>query len=230
MTPRFQQSAQGEYFGGQFVVAPQAVREVYKNVSTAIAKFEQTPRFNKCSSKYDFYLAREALLSSSEKRRLALFNGKANCSTCHTSKMQKDVNGNDFPPMFTDYKYYNIGTPSTSGIGAMSEADAGLAGNAQVIADGRASQETGKFKVPSLRNVQNTGLYMHNGSFKYLRDVIHFFNTRDTLVERGNVLSWGFSSWQWPAPETRKNEVTGIIGNLGLSGSDERDIENFLKT
>ena len=294
MTPRFQQNAQGEYFGGQFwdgrvdtlahqaegpilnpvemamssewsvisrlkqnpsyvsrfksiygddlnsipsnhgvashVVAPQAVREVYKNVSTAIAKFEQTPRFNKFSSKYDFYLAGQAQLSSSEQRGLALFNGKANCSTCHTSTMQKDVNGNDFPPMFTDYKYYNVGTPPTSGIGAMSEPDAGLAGNAQVIADGRASQEMGKFKVPSLRNVQNTGQYMHNGSFRSLRDVIHFFNTRDTLVERGNVLSWGFASWQWPAPETRANEVTGIIGNLGLSSSDERDIENFLKT
>lgn len=294
MTPRFQQNAQGEYFGGQFwdgrvdtlahqaegpilnpvemamssewsvvsrlkqnssyvsrfksiygddlnsipsnhgvgsnVVAPQAVRKVYKNLSTAIAKFEQTPRFNKFSSKYDFYLAGQAQLSSSEKRGLALFNGKANCSTCHTSKMQKDVNGNAFPPMFTDYKYYNVGTPPTSGIGAMSQPDVGLAGNAQVMADGRANQETGKFKVPSLRNVQNTGLYMHNGSFKKLKDVIHFFNTRDTLVERGNVLSWGFASWQWPAPETRENEVTGIIGNLGLSGRDERDIESFLKT
>lgn len=211
-------------------IAPQAVREVYKNLSTAIAKFEQTPRFNKFSSKYDFYLAGEADLSSSEKRGLALFNGKANCSTCHTSTMQKDVNGNDFPPMFTDYKYYNVGTPPTVGIGSSSEPDAGLAGNAQVKADGREMQELGKFKTPSLRNIQNTGLYMHNGSFKHLKDVIHFFNTRDTLKEAGHVASFGFASWQWPAPETRENEVTGTIGDLGLSRRDESDIENFLKT
>lgn len=211
-------------------VAPQEVREVYNHLTEALAAFQKTKRFNKFTSKYDFYLAGEATLSSSEKRGLALFNGKANCSTCHTSTMGKDVDGNPFPPMFTNYKYYNVGTPKQSGIGKMNSADVGLAGNPKVIADGRANNEIGKFKVPTLRNIENTGLYMHNGSFKSLEKVVHFFNTRDKLWQNGSNLSWGFGIWQWPKPESTANEVKGTIGNLGLSSRDESDIVNFLKT
>jgi cytochrome c peroxidase len=45
--------------------------------------------------------------------------------------------------------------------------------------------ELGKFKVPTLRNVDkrpNTSFvkaYGHNGYFKSLEDIVHFYNTRD---------------------------------------------------
>ncbi len=47
--------------------------------------------------------------------------------------------------------------------------------------------ENGKFKVMTLRNIQLTKPYAHNGFFKSLKDITHFYNTRDV--------------GKWPPPE-----------------------------
>jgi cytochrome c peroxidase len=40
------------------------------------------------------------------------------------------------------------------------------------------------FKTPTLRNVATRSVLFHNGALKSLKDVIHFYNTRDTEPER----------------------------------------------
>ncbi len=83
--------------------------------------------------------------------------------------------------------------------------------------------ELGKFKVPTLRNVDarpSAGFvkaYGHNGYFKSLEEIVHFYNTRD-------VPSAG-----WPAPEYAAN-MTSEVGNLGLTPAEEEAIVAFLKT
>ena len=63
-----------------------------------------------------------------------------------------------------------------------------------------AQDNWGKHKVPTLRNVDkrhgpgNVKAYMHNGVFKSLTEVVHFYNTRD--VE------------SWPEPEVQQNMNT----------------------
>ena len=56
---------------------------------------------------------------------------------------------------------------------------------------------------------------MHNGSFKSLKQVVHFYNTRD---------AGGFP------PEFPQTVEHGEVGHLGLTDSQENDIVNFLKT
>jgi cytochrome c peroxidase len=80
----------------------------------------------------------------------------------------------------------------------------------------------GKHKVPTLRNVAKSSgnnfpkAYMHNGVFKSLEEVVHFYNTRD--VE------------DWPEPEVAMNVNTDELGDLGLTMEEEEAIVAFMKT
>ena len=84
--------------------------------------------------------------------------------------------------------------------------------------------EWGKQKVPTLRNVdlrpakKFVKAYSHNGYFKSLEEIVHFYNTRD-------VPGAG-----WPAPEVAANINTAEMGNLGLNRGEEIAIVAFLQT
>jgi cytochrome c peroxidase len=92
----------------------------------------------------------------------------------------------------------------------------------------------GKFQVPTLRNVDKRPrpdfikAYMHNGYMKSLAEVVHFYNTSKALPRCAQG-SPGEKVSCWPPPETPQN-VTTLIGNLGLSSQDESDIVTFLQT
>jgi cytochrome c peroxidase len=55
----------------------------------------------------------------------------------------------------------------------------------------------------------------HNGFFKSLEEIVHFYNTRD--VE------------SWPAPEYPDTMNTDELGNLGLTAEEEAAIVAFMK-
>jgi cytochrome c peroxidase len=76
--------------------------------------------------------------------------------------------------------------------------------------------QVGKFKVSSLRNIEITAPYGHNGFFATLEEIVHFYNTRD--VE------------DWPAPEVPQTVNRIELGNLGLTAAEEADLVAFLKT
>jgi cytochrome c peroxidase len=69
---------------------------------------------------------------------------------------------------------------------------------------------------------------MHNGYFKSLKEVVHYYNTRDTLP-RCQHGAQGEKATCWPAPEFSQNMDT-TIGNLGLTNEQEDQIVAFLKT
>jgi hypothetical protein len=85
-----------------------------------------------------------------------------------------------------------------------------------------AAENYGKHKVPTLRNVDKRPgrmfpkAYMHNGVFKSLEEVVHFYNTRD--VE------------DWPPPEVYENVNTDELGDLGLTLEEEHLIVVFMRT
>lgn len=79
-------------------------------------------------------------------------------------------------------------------------------------------RQNGKFKAPSLRNIARTAPYGHNGYFKDLRSIVHFYNTRDVAAEK------------WEPPEVPFDMNTANMGNLGLSPQDEEDLVAFMQT
>jgi cytochrome c peroxidase len=169
-------------------------------------------------------------MDDNELKGLMLFNTKARCANCHTFK-----SADDKPPLFTDFSYDNLGTPKNPknpfysmpaewNPEGKSWIDKGLGGFLETAKPELARANYGKHKVPTLRNVDlkpQEGLikaYFHNGFFKSLKDIVHFYNTRD-LKEAG-----------WPAPEVEENVNRTELGNLGLTDDDEQAIVAFLKT
>jgi cytochrome c peroxidase len=71
--------------------------------------------------------------------------------------------------------------------------------------------------------------YMHNGYFKSLKEVVHFYNTRDTLGPCRTPSDPAQKVSCWPAPQVSRNLNT-TIGRLGLSEHEENQIVSFLKT
>lgn len=189
--------------------------EAYGNVCDALAAFERSKLFHEFSSKYDYYLLGQATLTEQEQLGLALFQGKGRCTHCHTMEPQSF----DGRILFTNYGYYNLGIPrneenpfyttdsTINPLGARAT-DLGLGA---VVGDER---ENGKFRVPTLRNVQYTGPYFHNGYFKTLKEVVHFLNTRDALGENN--------------PEVPENVAHQITGSLHLSAEEEDALVAFL--
>ena len=69
---------------------------------------------------------------------------------------------------------------------------------------------------------------MHNGYLKSLKEVVHFYNTRDTLGRCKTPNDPGQKISCWPVPEVSQN-VNTTIGRLGLSGKEEDQIVAFLQ-
>ena len=93
---------------------------------------------------------------------------------------------------------------------ALSQVDLGLGGVLNRFS------ENGRFKVPTLRNVELTAPYMHNGVLISLKEVVSFYNTRNTGA--------------WGLPEVEENVEQSRVGNLGLSSADEDAIVAFMLT
>jgi cytochrome c peroxidase len=100
-----------------------------------------------------------------------------------------------------------------------------------------APQFNGKVQVPTCRNVDLrpypgfVKAYAHNGYFKSLKALVHFYNTRDTLnhgVHKPAGLP-GEGIDYWPFPEVNAN-VDQTIGHLGLTETEENQIVLFLQT
>ena len=190
---------------------------VYAMMADAIAAFEKTGEFNKFSSKFDYYLAGKTDLSAQELRGMTVFNGKAKCNACHTSDALIAPDGSVMPPLFTDFTYDNIGIPkSTNPLIADNPIDYGLGGREDIAAKDPTGAELGKHKVMTLRNIEITPPYGHNGFFATLEEIVNFYNTRDIDP--------------WPAPEVEQNVNTEELGDLGLSAEEGADIVAFLKT
>jgi cytochrome c peroxidase len=225
------------------------ILSAYNAIAQAIAAYEASQEVNPFSSKYDHHLRdpERYPLSAEEKWGLELFEreDKGNCAACHPSAPGPDGE----LPLFTDFSYDNLGVPRNpeNPWYAMSEqlnpdgeawVDQGLGGFLKTIpryAD-KAQENLGKHKVPTLRNADlraNPGFvkaFMHNGAMKSLKEVVHFYNTRDVKPRCRLVGDPRPGSNCWHAPEIAANLNVEELGDLGLSEAEEDAIVAFMKT
>lgn len=221
------------------------VQATYDRIGRSIAAYERSEEVNPFTSKFDLWIRKQGKLSKEEAAGLALFEGKGKCAECHPSR----PGPNGELPVFTDFTYDNLGVPKNPGNpfygmsakwNPQGEAfvDAGLGGYLK-DAGYKASiyeKEIGKVKVPTLRNVNRRTFpgfvksFGHNGYFKSLKEIIHFYNTRDVLPECGKTPVPRPGENCWPAPEVSVNVNREELGNLGLSEAEEDAIVTFLGT
>ena len=100
-------------------------------------------------------------LSSAQQKGLVIFRTKGNCIACHVG------------PTFTDERLHNTGIAwrPSGGPGAagryLDEGHFGVSGS---------ENDRGRFKTPTLREVDRTSPYMHDGSKATLEDVVNFYD------------------------------------------------------
>lgn len=206
---------------GPDAFVPANVERSYNCMAASIAVFEGTSELNKFTSKFDAYLNGAYILTPQEELGRKKFSASGKCAHCHP------VNG--IPVVFSDFKYHNIGIPSNSEFPftlTPGFIDRGLGG---FLMD---PKQDGRFKTSHLRNINLTGPYMHNGVLKTLKQVVHFYNTRDVLPKCDPILGSqdpGFGTMCWPAPEMNTNLDSNFVGNLGLTDAEENAIVAFME-
>lgn len=163
----------------------------FEAVATALATYQRT--LVSANSPFDryYYGREESALSEEAKRGLLLFQGRAACTTCHLM--------DDRHALLTDFKYHSIGIGyDTKG---KADTDVGLGGIST-------NDFNGLFLTPSLRNVAETGPYMHDGSMRTLEEVVEFY-------DRGAGLS--------PHRDPR-------LKPLSMSPQEKKDLVAFLRS
>ena len=153
----------------------------FRTITEALEAFQQDAEiFYPYSSRYDLWLAGKIQLTPQERRGLALFEDpdRGNCASCHVSRPGRDGT----PPQFTDYGMEALGVPRNMNIPENRDPsffDLGLCG--PLRSDLKNHEDyCGRFRTPGLRNISLKKSFFHNGIFHSLRDVIKFYNTRDT--------------------------------------------------
>ena len=181
----------------------------YDNIALAIAAYEGSKEVNQYSSKYDAFVEGKAELTKQEKKGLSLFKGKGKCANCHIL----DPGPDGEPALFTDFTFDNLGVPRNpenpfyaqldfNPMG-MDWIDLGLGDFLATRMDYQqfAAENYGKQKVPTMRNVDKrpypefVKAFAHNGYFKSLKGIVHFYNTRDVKPRCADPFTTEAEAW-----------------------------------
>lgn len=135
-------------------------------------------------SKYDKYIRGEVEFSVQELNGLNLF--KKNCDACHTA------------PLFMSNQFVSNGLPVDTSFNDV--------GRYAITLD---PNDSFAFRVPTLRNIEYTFPYMHDGRFNTLSEVVNYYNTE---VESSST------------PHNKS------LDKINLSDTDQKDLIAFLKT
>lgn len=205
----------------------QAVNRVFTNVTKAIAAYQR--RIVSRNAPFDVFVEglrtgdseKRDRLSPAAQRGLKLFVTDARCRLCHSG------------PNFTDEEFHDTRIPPATTAdgndpgryGGIVRLLANPFNAAGIYADKRDQDALAKleylalrpdfthqFKTPTLRNVALTAPYMHNGRFKTLADVVHFYSTLEGAM---------------PAGHHRQEQ---ILKPLHLSDRQIRDLVAFLES
>ncbi|MFV0565278.1 MAG: cytochrome-c peroxidase [Flavobacteriaceae bacterium] len=155
------------------------------------------------SSKFDQYMRNETELTETEKQGFNLFVGKAKCATCHFIPL---FNGT-VPPEYRKTESEVLGVAKNFGNQALDD-DRGRGAFYETIAELQYA-----FKTPTLRNIEKTAPYMHNGQYPDLKSVMDFYN-------EGGGMGFGFTDIEQTLPSDK----------LDLNAREINSIIDFMKT
>jgi cytochrome c peroxidase len=190
-------------------------------VGQAIASYERS--LNSANSAFDrwYFGQQKNSMTASAQRGFQLFNGKAGCSSCH-------IIDSTFA-LFIDNQLHNTGIGYQESmqktaekhkiqiapgviievdnhhVASVSEAKANDLGRYEISQN---PQDRWKYKTPSLRNINLTAPYMHNGSVSTLEQVVRFYN-------QGGVIN---------------ENLDPLIKPLNLTETEINDLVEFLKS
>ncbi|MDQ6471072.1 cytochrome c peroxidase [Flavobacterium sp. LHD-80] len=151
-------------------------------------------------SKFDLVMQNKTAFTPDEKAGFNLFAGKAKCATCHFIPL---TNGT-VPPNFDRTESEILGVPNRN---------KKLDGDLGKFVITQAAIHKNSFKTPTIRNIELTAPYMHNGVYKTLEEVIDFYN-------EGGGLGLGLEVPNQTLPEDK----------LNLTDKEKKQLIDFMKT
>ena len=143
----------------------------FQHAANALAAF-QSSMMTRTSSAFERYLNHDdGALTAEQKRGGIVFFGKGQCVSCHSG------------PLLGGQQFANIGTPQIGpGVGAAAPLDVGRGEHIPNV-----TFYDFAFRVPSLRNVELTAPYMHNGAYKTLESVLLHYTNPDSAQRHYDV-------------------------------------------
>ncbi|MGR9013097.1 MAG: cytochrome-c peroxidase [Gammaproteobacteria bacterium] len=200
------------------------------HVAKAIASFERTLVTGNSPFDRYYFQGRTDAMTAAQIRGFQLFIGQGRCVSCHTIEQDR--------ALFTDGRFHNIGIGINhiqQDIPRLVQAflEAKTKGDnvdAMVLTDKKTSElgrfavtdelsQIGAFKTPTLRNVELTGPYMHDGSLKTLKEVmIHYNNggVNDAKDTVNDFLSGGIRPLNLTDPQL--DDLVAFMSALNSSG------------
>lgn len=207
------------YEAGGFAAHKTNVDRIFANFSKAIGAYEHL-LVSKNSAFDQWAAGNENAMTVAQKRGLKVFINKGNCVRCHSGAN------------FSDSSFHNLGVPQIGGYSGSNDqgrydgittlvsgsnstfntasAFNDSSGTNRVSGLSASSADIGKFKTPTLRSVNKTGPYFHNGTFNSLWDVVNFYNFAG---DAGNF------------PGTKDT----ILTTRKMTNEEMEDLVNFLK-
>lgn len=195
------------------------------HVAMAIASFERSVISG--NSPFDQYYFKQdnSAISKSAQRGLEVFLADGRCVSCHMIG-QTDA-------LFTDHRFHNIGVGFHRIANQVEDVvvtfeqskQQGIDVDVSVLTSENTSElgrfaldldytNLGAFKTPTLRNIEKTPPYMHDGSLKTLEEVVDFYNNGGRIKETDPVFDY----------------LSGGIKPLNLTDQQKQDLIAFLKT
>ena len=196
--------------------------------ANAIEAFEMTVISGNSPFDRWYFGGEEDAMSEEQKRGFALFVGKGRCVECHTISQTY--------ALFTNNKFHNLGVGwqkikddlpkvvQAFKVAKVKAHDKAIAEDEAALMNAKFSElgryvvtgeidDIGAFKTPTLRNVELTFPYMHDGSLQTLEEVIVWYNNGGRL-----------------SPQDPKSPfIDGGIRKLNLTAEEIEDLVAFLK-
>jgi cytochrome c peroxidase len=193
-----------------------------KEVQQALATFERTLIAGDSPFDRYFYGGDKTAMSPAAIRGLEVFVGQGRCVSCHVIE--------ETQALFTDNRFHMIGVAVNQmpkDLDALSAAvkdvkekgaDIAVLSNPKTSSLGRYAvsrdlTEIGAFKTPTLRNIDITAPYMHDGSLQTLEEVVEFYNNGGRVKDSD------------PVPEL----LSGGIRPLNLTEDQQADLVAFMR-
>ncbi len=184
----------------------------WANVIKAVASFQRS--ILSAGSRYDRFNAGTGTLTANELRGMQLFFGeKAECFHCHGSPNFNDQFAHATTRVL-ETPFHNTGLFNIGGTGAFPEPNRGVFELTGKPAD------MGMFRAQSLRNIELTAPYMHDGSIATLEAVLDFYAAGGRNIESGPQ-----------AGDGRRNPFkSDLVSRIDLNAQEKSDLVAFLKT
>ena len=163
--------------------------------------------------KYKFDKQADAITDSAKRGERLFFSERLECTDCHTGfNLSGTSNYVGKAPEVNEFQ--NNGIYNVGGKGGYPKNNTGL------FEFTRDAEDMGKFKVPTLRNIELTAPYMHDGSIDTLDDVIEHYKAGGRTIKDGPNKGIGSDN----------PYKSSFVRGFNLSGQEKADLIAFLRS